>query len=97
MALTFNLREFGHTFATRGRGKEVRDELLTRLAGESAVRLDFEGVTNVSYSFADELLGALVTNDDDGAPVVEFVNMGAPIDRVVRDAVSRRRGEPVAC
>jgi hypothetical protein len=97
MALTFRLREFGHAFATRGRGKEVRSELLARLKDETVVRIDFADVTNVSYSFADEFLGVMLTEASADAPAVEFVNMDAAIDRVVHDAVGRRRGEPVAC
>jgi hypothetical protein len=96
-APTFSLREFGQTFATRGRGKELREELLARMAGEDAVEVDFAGVTNVSYSFADEFLGVLMTSSGADVPTASLANVEPAVQRVVRDAIGRRRGEPVAC
>jgi hypothetical protein len=54
-------------------------------------------VTNVSYSFADEFLGVLVAREKEAGPAIELVNVDSRIERVLRDAISRRRGEPVAC
>jgi hypothetical protein len=96
MALLFSLREFGRAFATRGRGEELRNVLLARSAAGEVTTVDFADVTNVSYSFADEFLGVLVSVDG-GAPRVHLVNMADPVDRVVTQAMSRRRGEAVPC
>jgi hypothetical protein len=96
MALLFSLREFGQAFATRGRGEELRNEFLARSAGQEVTKIDFTDVTNVSYSFADEFLGVLVSSTRD-APRVELVNMAESVERVVTQAMSRRRGEPVPC
>jgi hypothetical protein len=93
---TFKLNEFGQTFATRGRGKELREELLSRMAAVEMIEVDFAGVTNVSYSFADELFGVLMSRTG-VVPAVRLVNLEPTVDRVVSDAVGRRRGEPVTC
>jgi hypothetical protein len=53
-------------------------------------------VSNISYSFADEFLGVLAS-DESRQRNVEPINMVSPVDRIVRDALSRRRGEPVPC
>jgi hypothetical protein len=95
MPLLFQLRDFGRVFATRERGAELRTELLSR-STEDDVVVDFDGVTNVSYSFADEFLGVLVSGEI-ASRSVEPVNMQGSVDRVVRHALSRRRGEPIAC
>jgi hypothetical protein len=95
MALVFSLKEFGRAFATRGRGKELRSSLLARAAGEDVAIIDFTEVTNVSYSFADEFLGMLVSaSPENDVPQVEVVNMAAQVDRVVQRAMSRRCKEP---
>ncbi len=96
MALTFNLRGFGHAFATRGRGRELREKLLDELDQEPVVKIDFAGVAHISYSFADEFLGVLVA-DEGRALSVELANLEPSVDRVARDAIGRRRGEAVAC
>lgn len=98
MSLTFNLREFGHSFATRGRGRELREVLLERLDdGERIVEIDFREITNVSYSFADEFLGVLVASNDETPFTLRLMNVGSAVDRVLQDAMSRRRGELSAC
>jgi hypothetical protein len=98
MALLFSLKDFGRAFATRGRGEELRLELLTRSTGEDLAIIDFAEVTNVSYSFADEFLGVLVSGDDEQhLPRVKPINMISPVDRTVQRAMSRRRGTPIAC
>jgi hypothetical protein len=95
MALLFSLKEFGRAFATRGRGEELRLELLARSTGEDVAIIDFAEVTNVSYSFADEFLGVLVSDHD--LPRVEPINMTSPVDRAIQRAMSRRRGTAIAC
>lgn len=55
MDKVFRLEEFGSTFATREKGKEV-GALLERLAQESGhLVINCDGVRLVSYSFADEI------------------------------------------
>lgn len=94
MAARFLLSEFGTSFATRGRGEELREQALKRASGSSALIVDFSGVRHVSYSFADEFAGKLVAEDDD--LVVEVMNASDSVGRTVEDAV-RRRTAPLAC
>jgi hypothetical protein len=95
MPSLFRLRDFGRAFATREKGAELRNELLVSSADDSLV-VDFADVTNVSYSFADEFLGVLAS-DEAHPRLIEPVNMTPPVDRIVRHALARRRGEPVVC
>lgn len=87
MALHFTLGGFGRSFATRGRGAELRGLLLERIGTESDVVLDFSGVAHVTYSFADELVGRLTA--DHGLDV-ELDNAEPSVERIVRRAVDRR-------
>jgi uncharacterized protein DUF4325 len=91
MAFWFGLREFGQTFATRGRGAELRDAVITRCAGEEKVVIDFAEVTHVSYSFADEFVGKL-SADHPESPAIELINMIDTVDHTVRSAQQRRIG-----
>lgn len=93
MALTFFLSDFGHTFATRERGAELRGELLGRLDGAPDVMIDFAGVTNVSYSFADEFLGKLCADD---VVRVQSRNASPRVARIASRATERRAGCSVA-
>jgi hypothetical protein len=67
------------------------------MVGEGEIEIDFAGVTNVSYSFADEFLGVPVASPSATVPLMRLVNVEPSVDRVVKDAIGRRRGEPVAC
>lgn len=95
MAVLFSLREFGSTFATRGRGAELREMALARFVDDRIMVIDFTDVTNVSYSFADEFVGKLSTEHPDGAEI-ELANMAGNVERTVRSAQQRRTGV-VAC
>jgi hypothetical protein len=90
--LRYVLKDFGTSFATRARGRELREGLASA-ARTGAVEVDFAGVTNVSYSFADEFVGKL------SAAGVELacVNMVPAVERSVTRAVGRRTGSPVGC
>ena len=92
MTLLFTLSEFGRSFATRGRGAELRAEVLDRAALREDIVLDFRDVSKVTYSFADELVGKLVTEE---LIAVELANMAPSVARSVERAVSRRRAAPV--
>lgn len=93
MALTFTLNDFGTTFATRERGAELRGELLDRATGEEVV-VDFAGVTNISYSFADEFLGKLCA---DAETRVSTVNVAPRLAEIAARAVARRTAGAVSC
>jgi hypothetical protein len=94
--LVFPLRDFGTTFGTRERGAELREAVLARAPERAGgVRIDFDEVTNVSYSFADEFVGKLAA--DLGADMeVELVNMRESVSRTVLSA-RERRTEAIAC
>jgi anti-anti-sigma regulatory factor len=94
MVTRFPLSEFGTSFATRGRGEELRHEVLKRIGASAAVVVDLADVEHVSYSFADEFLGKL--SADEGLSV-EVVNSSPGIGRTIDDAVRRRTSAAVAC
>jgi hypothetical protein len=94
MVTRFLLSEFGTSFATRGRGQELREQALKRAGGSSTLIVDFAGVQHVSYSFADEFAGKLVAEDDELA--VKVAHASETVGRTVDDAV-RRRTAPLAC
>jgi hypothetical protein len=94
MATRFKLIEFSRTFATRERGAELREELAQRAGSEVDVVVDFDQVTNVSYSFADEFLAKLCA---DGRYCVTTENARPGVDRIVRRAVGRRAGDAALC
>ncbi len=94
MALRFRLSEFGRVFATRGRGRELREELIGRARASEPTVVDFSDVTNVTYSFADEFAGKLV---QDGSMPVELENMTAAVADTVERAVERRAAPPARC
>lgn len=94
MTLHFTLSEFGRSFATRGRGEELRGEGLDRAAPREDIVLDFRDVSKVTYSFADELVGKLMAEDSMG---IGLANMTPNVARSVERAVRRRRAAPVSC
>jgi hypothetical protein len=94
MALTFQVNEFGRTFATRERGDALRRELLKLAEGHDVVVVDFDGVMSVSYSFADELVGKLCAEE---LLHVELRNLSPRVQEIVNRAVARRTQDPVAC
>lgn len=83
----FALNEFGQSFATRGRGNELRQQLERLTMHGELATVDFAGVSNVSYSFADEFLGKLAQSD---RLTVEIVNANDSVNRVVQRAIDRR-------
>ena len=88
MVTRFLLSEFGVSFATRGRGEELRKQALKRAGAASTLIVDFAGVAHVSYAFADEFVGKLVAEGDD--LTVEVTNASGIVGRTVEDAVRRR-------
>lgn len=57
---TFKFREINELLGTRQLGAQVRERLLPLIKTNDKVVLDFEGVTVVSNSFADECLAKLL-------------------------------------
>ena len=89
----FELGALGRSFATRGRGAELRERLLAD-ATSSHVEVDFTGVTHVSSSFADEFLGRLIT--DDQAVDLTVFGLTSDVERVVQQVLARRRDRALA-
>jgi hypothetical protein len=88
MVTRFLLSEFGASFATRGRGEELRTQALKRAGASSTLIVDFAGVRRVSYAFADEFVGKLVAEGDD--LTVEVTRASGIVGRTVEGAVRRR-------
>jgi hypothetical protein len=57
--IVFRLAERGEFLGSRKLGGEIRHELEVALDQGKNVVVDFEGITMVSHSFADELIGKL--------------------------------------
>jgi hypothetical protein len=87
MQAIMDLGSLGRSFATRGKGAEVR-ELLVREASGGEVVVDFAGVAHVSYSFADEFIGRLATEHPDIH--VEMLGLEGDVERVVLRVIARR-------
>lgn len=89
-----SLSTFGTSFATRGRGQELREQILSDAGTADPLVIDLDGVKHVSYSFADELLAKLSTDADID---LEIVGASPSVQRTVEDAVRRRAAIPSAC
>jgi hypothetical protein len=87
MTIRLLLADHGRTFATRGRATEMREQVSADLARDGHLVIDFAGVTNITYSFADELVGKLIAENDGR---VEPVNMDPLVASTVARAVERR-------
>jgi hypothetical protein len=87
MALRFVLSDFGRSFATRGRGEELRTVLLSTAPVDEPVILDFAEVRRVTYSFADEFVARLSVSHRAG---VSVVNAQPTVAQIIGRAVDRR-------
>jgi hypothetical protein len=82
----------GQAFSTRARGEEIRAEI--ELVAEAAidVTIDFAGVRSVSYSFADEEIGVIVSEHlaqaDRPRPVV--IGLTAQAQRMLLGSLAQR-------
>ena len=56
----FKFREIGEALGTRQLGAQARERLLPLIESNDKVVLDFEGVSVVSNSFADECIAKLL-------------------------------------
>jgi hypothetical protein len=81
---------YGPVLAGRGSASRFRAQI-EELAGRGAVVVDFEGITTVSPSFADELFAKLgrdlVARGD-----VRFDNLGVGVEAIARYVVAARHG-----
>jgi anti-anti-sigma regulatory factor len=82
-----SLSEFGTSFATRGRGQELREEILTRAGSGDSVVIDLHNVKHISHSFADELFAKLSA---DTGVAVEILGANPTVKHTVDEAVRRR-------
>jgi len=87
MVCQFKVSDFGRSFATRGRGRELREELLHRTEGAGAVTVDFAGVERVTYSFADEFIGVLDATEDVDP---KLIGMGTSVACTMSRVAERR-------
>lgn len=85
--MVFQLSDHGAVFSTRPRGADLRKLLLKSHSAGEEIRISFDGVQSVSYSFADEFLGPLVLGPDS----VKLDGVSPAIQRII-DGTLRRRG-----
>jgi anti-anti-sigma regulatory factor len=94
VTVRISLSQYGTSFATRGRGEELREQVLVDAQRDDEVVVDLTGVEHVSYSFADEFLAKLHTTDS----VRVVVEGAAPnVARTVSDAINRRTAVASSC
>jgi len=88
---TVKIMEYGRTFATRPRGEQIREAILSRPPAET-IELDFQGVEGVSHSFADELVARLAEYGASAAKpfAVEVFGAEPGVERALRRAIANR-------
>lgn len=90
--MTFPLAAHGRAYSTRPRGAELAIEVKQMAGDTSRVEIDFAGVQSVSYSFADEFVGELFEQYDNGhlsfTPVL--INVPQPLARVITACLEAR-------
>lgn len=85
------LSEYGKSFATRPRGAEVASLLVDGInsRGDSHLMVNFEGVSVVSGSFADEFIRRLASNAR--TTQICFSGMNADVAARIRWAIDHSR------
>ncbi|HEX8689219.1 MAG TPA: STAS-like domain-containing protein, partial [Solirubrobacterales bacterium] len=73
-------------FSTRPSGAKLRKMTLEGHVPGDEIRVSFEGVQSISYSFADEFLGPLMLGADD----VVLENVPPNLHRIILAALRRR-------
>ena len=86
--MEFQLSEWGTVFSTRPRGKKLLGELQSDLQPDEDAHISFAGVKSVSYSFADEFIGGLLSSNPKGDVLIEDAD--SSIRRVIVGALRRR-------
>lgn len=91
--MVFRLSDHGTAFSTRSLGAKLLDELVEGAHGADHVEVDFRDVRLVSYSFADEFVGALMerSNAQDLPFSTRLANVGADPARVIERSLANRR------
>jgi hypothetical protein len=82
----------GQAFSTRARGEEIRAEIEQMAAASSEVLIDFAGVRSVSYSFADEAIGVIVSEHlaQSSRPRPVVIGLTAQAQRVLLGSLAQR-------
>lgn len=90
--MRFAVRDHGVVLSTRPGGQRALRALLDRATTTEHVTIDFGGVESVSYSFADELVGALNDMALQGqVPFTYSVSHAAPVvQRRIDSSLDRR-------
>lgn len=86
--MRFRLSDQGSVFSTRSRGSALREELLADLGETEVLELDVSDVRGLSYSFADEFVGALLqrlTSDR-----VRLIDVPVKFRRVIEYSAEQR-------
>ncbi len=86
--MVIKLSQFGNSLGTRRSAADLRNKIIS----ESNVELDFEGVSIVSNSFADELFGIFVKENGFDALLQKVVikNSNAEVTATIRKAIILR-------
>jgi anti-anti-sigma regulatory factor len=86
------LARHGQAFSTRARAEEIRIEIEGLAASSGEVLIDFAGVRSVSYSFADELVGAFASAYASGDRVAKplVIGLSAQAQRVLLGSLDQR-------
>jgi hypothetical protein len=94
MTFVFRLADHGRAFSTRPLGAELRDALILDADAARDVQIDLEGVLAISYSFADEFAGELVTRANAGTCAFQpsFTGGSPAVLRVLDRAFINRLG-----
>jgi hypothetical protein len=86
--MTFHLSSHGAVFSTRPLGAQLREEALAAGAGSADLTISFAGVRSISYSFADEFLGPMISDDRTGR--AHLTDVPPELHRVILGALERR-------
>lgn len=91
--MLIKMSEFGSSLCTRSSGRDVYNQVAKELAADNKrVVFDFENVTSVTNSFADEVFGRLAL--DVGLEPLKrqtsFINIEVFPAKVIRTAIDNR-------
>ncbi|MEI6705243.1 MAG: STAS-like domain-containing protein [Deltaproteobacteria bacterium] len=91
---TIRLAEHADFLSTRFLGEIVRKEIIDYLGLHPVVTLDFQGVSGLSHSFADECFGFLVAENGIGLfkDRLRFANLNPEIQAILRFVLADRLG-----
>lgn len=82
----------GEVLNTRFFGKNLREEIISALSNKSEVVIDFEDVSSMSQSFADESFGKLAENIglEDFKTKLKIINVKSEIAKLIKYVVMQR-------